>query len=151
MSGALPVTTVAYVAGVIDSQAGIRTRHVGDTDLPMVYVHGPNLQVLELLARLTGTSVTTVRRGYAKAGCAEHCPEKHQHVTSVSGRWSVTGVKATVLLWNIRDYLMFQRDAAVDAIALGLATPFKLATPQKMADLGWQVPDFGTPEAEVAA
>jgi hypothetical protein len=134
---------LAYVAGIIDSQGGIRSRFVGDTELPMVYVHGPNLPVLNLLADMTGTKVTVVRRGYSKAGCSIHCPEKHQHVVSTSGRWSVTGVKATVLLWNIRPYLMFQSEAATAALAVGMSSPFKMATPQKMADLGWSLPDFG--------
>lgn len=138
----LNVADLAYVAGVIDSQGGIRTRIAGDTELPMVYVHGPNLAVLHLLADLTGTGVTEVKRGYSKAGCTEHCPDKHQHVTSVSGRWSVTGVKATVLLWNIRPYLRFQRDAAATALAVGMTSPFKPATPGKMAVLGWQIPEF---------
>jgi hypothetical protein len=134
---------LAYIAGIIDSQAGIRSRFVGETELPMVYVHGPNLPVLNLLADMTGTSVTVVRRGYAKAGCSTHCPDKHQHVTSVSGRWSVSGAKATVLLWNIRPYLMFQQEAAAAALAIGMSSPLKQATPQKMVELGWSLPDFG--------
>lgn len=147
MTDPLTVSDIAYVAGVIDAQGGIRTRITTEgTELPMVYVHGPNLAILHLLADLTGTKVTEVKRGYTKAGCTEHCPDKHQHVTSVSGRWSVTGVKATVLLWNIRPYLRFHRDAAVSALAVGMSSPFKMATPGKMAALGWEVPQF-----EVAA
>lgn len=140
---------LAYVAAIIDSLGGIRTRVVGDTELPMVFVHGPNLPVLQYLADLTGTKVTVVTRGYSKAGCAEHCPEQHQHIHSRSGRWSVTGVKATVLLWNIRPYLRFQAEAAATAITLGLSAPFKPATPGKMLTLGWALPEFGAVPARV--
>lgn len=132
----------AYIAGIIDSQGGIRTRVVGGTELPMVYLHGPNVPVLRLLADVTGTTVTTTRRKYSKAGCAQHCPDKHQHIVSESGRWSLTGVKATVLLWNIRPYMHFQTDAAREAINLGLRAPFKPATLQKMESLGWELPDL---------
>jgi hypothetical protein len=137
--------TLAYVAGILDCQGGIRTRRVGDTDLPMVYLHGPNLPVLRHLASLTGTKVTTTRRAYTKAGCTAHCPDKHQHVVSESGRWSVTGVKATVVLWNVRPYLHVLADPAAEALAVGMAAPFKPATPAKMLALGWDLPDVWSP------
>lgn len=139
----MDVATVAYVAGIIDTQGIIRTRTAGDTELPMVAVHGSNEGMLRFLGDVTGTKVTIVRRSYSKAGCAEHCAEKHQHIKSVSGRWSVTGVKATVLLHNLRPYLRLQHDDAVAAIALGVSTKFKPATIAKMQALGWDVPEFG--------
>lgn len=133
---------LAYIAGIIDSLGGIRVRATPDgTDLPMVYVHAPNVAVLNYLAEATGTKMITVRRAYSRAGCAEHCAEKHQHVVSLSGRWSVTGVRATVVLWNIRPYLTLRADEARSALVVGLAAPFKPATPRKMADLGWELPD----------
>jgi hypothetical protein len=138
----LDVPTVAYVAGVIDLQGLIRTRQAGDTELPYVAVSGPNTEMLHYLAALTGTTATVTRRSYSKAGCAEHCAEKHQHIVSTSGRWSVSGVKATVLLWNIRPYLRLQTAAATSAIAVGTCTGFKQSTVAKMEQLGWDVPDF---------
>lgn len=144
----IDVPTLAYVASVIDTQGIIRTRIAGDTELPMVAVHGPNIRVLNMLAELTGTKVTVVRRDYSRVGCAEHCQEKHQHITSSSGRWSVTGVKATVLLYNLRPFMRFQEEAARSALVLGQSTKFKPATIQKMVELGWEVPEFGTVRGE---
>jgi hypothetical protein len=139
----LDTATLAYVAGVVDLLGLIRTRITQQgTELPYVALSGPNTQMLEYLGELTDTRPTITRRSYSKAGCAEHCQEKHQHVVSVSGRWSVSGVKATVVLWNIRPFLRLQADAAREALVVGVATGFKPATVKRMAELGWDVPEF---------
>lgn len=138
----MDVPTLAYVASAIDTQGIIRIRRAGDTDLPLVAVNGSNTQLLAFLAELTGTKSVVTRRSYSKAGCAEHCAEKHQHIVSESGRWSVTGVKATVLLYNIRPYVRFQLDDLRTALVVGMSASFKPATVQKMVDLGWEVPTF---------
>lgn len=138
----LDQATIAYVAGAIDLIGNIRTVTQASTDLPLVAMSGPNTGMLNFLAELTDTRAIVTRRAYSKAGCAEHCAEKHQHIVSTSGRWSVSGVKATVLLWNIRPYLRLQTDAALTAISCGLNTGYKPATVRKMADLGWDIPEF---------
>lgn len=134
---------VAYAAAVIDTQGVIRLREAGGTLLPMVALHSPNMELLDWFAEITGTKVTRVTRDYQRAPCVDHCQERHQHIKSVSGRWSVTGVRATVLLFNVRSHLRFQIDAAQEALAVGLSAPFKPATPKKMEALGWEVPLFG--------
>lgn len=138
----LDIATVAYVAGIVDTQGIIRTRTAGDTELPFVAVSGSNEGMLRYLAEITGTKVTITRRSFSRAGCAEHCAEKHQHIVSVSGRWSVSGVKATVLLYNIRPYLRLQVEEARSALVVGTSTRFKPATVEKMRTLGWSVPTF---------
>jgi hypothetical protein len=62
-----------------------------------------------------------------KAGCTEHCREKHQHVMSVSGRWSVTGANATVVLWNIRPFIQLQTEQVRTDLVVGLSAGFKPA------------------------
>lgn len=139
----LDQATLAYVAAIIDTQGVIRTRTLAtDTELPYVAVSGSNEGMLRFLAELTGTKVTITRRSYAKAGCAQHCQEKHQHVTSVSGRWSVSGAKATVLLYNTLPFLRLQVDEARGALTVGVGTKHKPATVEKMVALGWQIPTF---------
>lgn len=132
--------TVAYVAGVVDLLGLIRIRYAEDTPLPVVQVHGKYMSTLEYLGELTGTKAIETRREYTRAGCAEHCKEKHMHITSTSGRWSVTGAKATVLLWNMQPYLRVKKDAADGALAVGLRTKFKQGTVDKMRQLGWEIP-----------
>ena len=138
----MDMPTVAYVAGIIDTTGVIRTRMVQDTELPYVAVSGSNEGMLRFLAEVTGAKVTITRRSYMKAGCSVHCKEKHQHIQSISGRWSVSGVKATVLLHNVRPFMRLQAAEAAAALDVGLRTGFKPATVQKMSDLGWSVPEF---------
>lgn len=132
---------LAYLAGVIDTHATVRTRTLSnDTVLPMVAINCPNLPLLTYLSELTATKVISTRREYSKAGCVEHCPEKHQHIVSASGRWSLTGVKATVLLCAVHPYLRLQRYDTDQAIEVGLRAPHKPATLTKMLALGWPDP-----------
>jgi hypothetical protein len=137
----LDVPTLAYVAGVLDTQANIKTRRTSEgTELPMLAMYGPNVPLLEYLASLTDTTMVVTRRSYAKAGCAEHCKEKHQHIQSLSGRWTLTGMKACVVLYNIRPYMRLQTEAVTAALNVGLDAPFKPATLTNMSALCWAMP-----------
>lgn len=131
---------LAYLAGIVDTQAVIRMRPYGEIWLPMVAMHG-DPRLLKVLSQATGTTVTIVKRKYAKAGCSEHCPDKHQHIVSESGRWSVSGAKATVLLSAVRPYLRLQGYLADEAIEVGKLAPKKQSTAGKMVKLGWPLPD----------
>jgi len=134
--------TLAYLAGVLDYEGVIRVRELPTgTQIPYVGLSGSNAPMLALFAKHTGTRSVVTRRKYVKAGCNEHCKEKHVHVQSVSGRWSVTGAKATVLLWNVQPYVRFQTGVLSEALAVGLRAPFKNATVEKMRELGWDVPN----------
>jgi hypothetical protein len=140
----LDVPTLAYVAGVIDMQCNIKTRRTQEgTELPMLAMYGPNVAMLKYLASLTDTKMVVARRSYMKAGCSQHCKEKHQHIQSVSGRWTLTGMKATVVLYNIRPFMRLQTDAVTSALNVGLTAPFKPAKLDRMAALGWELPDLG--------
>lgn len=140
----MPDTDLAYLAGIVDTLAVLRTRQVTTMDavtvLPMVAVHTPDRSVLRQLTQATGTKVTETNRAYAKAGCSQHCRERHQHVRSTSYRWSVTGVKATILLVGVRPYLRVKGAVADDGIRVGLQAPRKSATVVKMHALGWPLP-----------
>lgn len=140
----LDQSTIVYIAAILDSQAVIRTRDANGVTYPYIAMSGSNTELLQFMARSTGVRAITTRRGYSRAGCAQHCAEKHQHIVSVSGRWSLNGAKATVLLSACLPYLRLQRDAALQAIAVGLTAPYKPATVRKMEEeLGWPVPEFG--------
>lgn len=133
---------LAYVAGILDSQGCISVRTTNDgTELPQVSVSGPNVAMLTYLGEITGVRPVITSRNYTKAGCSEHCAEKHVHVISTSGRWLVSGVKATVVLAACRPYLRWKGTEADAVVDLGLSSPFKAATPGKMRALGWPLPD----------
>lgn len=133
---------LAYVAALIDLQGHITSRTVREAVLPMVALSSPNAAVLRLLGEMTGVRPFITRRDYSRLGCVAHCPEPHQHIVSESGRWSLSGVKATVVLHSVLPFLRFQRDEAIEAIRLGLEAGYKPATIAKMAELGWRLPNF---------
>jgi len=144
----LDVSTLAYIAAILDSRAVIRQRTVGETDLPYLAVSCPDERLLDLLCRATAIRKVVTRREYAKAGCAEHCQEKHVHTVSRSMRWSVTGVKATVVLDNCLPYMQIQQEEAMEVLAIGLTAPYKAAALRRMAELGWDVSRVTGPRPE---
>ena len=133
---------LAYVAALIDLQGHITTRSVRDATLPLLALSSGNAGVLQMLGRMTGVRPFVTRRDYNRVGCSAHCPEPHQHIVSESGRWSVSGVKATVVLHSVLPYLRFKRDEAVEAIRVGLDADYKPATLTKMKELGWELPNY---------
>lgn len=142
---------LAYAAGVLDVMGTLRVRDVRGTELPFVEVSCPNMVLLEWLADRTGVGVTKVRRDYNRNGCADHCPEPHVHIESFSCRWSVSGVRATVVLHNLLPYLQLRVETAMDVLAVGLCAPRKPATVAKMTELGWAEPEFAPALRSVAS
>lgn len=138
---ALTIAELAYIAGVVDTIGLIRIRPYAEIGLPTVMVHAKVTPSLEYLATVTGVRLTVIHRDFTRAGCMEHCPEQHQHVYSVSGRWQLTGSRATIALLGIRQFLRIQGEAADEAIAIGLKAGRKPAIAAKMAALGWPVPE----------
>ena len=133
----LDVSTLAYIAAILDSRAVIRERTVGETDLPYIAVSCPDERLLDLLCRATGIRKVVTRREYIKAGCSEHCKQKHVHTVSKSMRWSLTGIKATVVLDNCLPYMRIQEEEAQRVLAIGLTAPYKTAALRRMVELGW--------------
>lgn len=145
MEGLSP-TEIAYVAGVLDVMGRFRVLETpGGTRLPSVHVSCPNMSVLQHLGDLTGITPIVTKRSYDKHRCTEHCDAAHQHILSESGRWSISGAKATIVLAAILPYVRLQKAEIEDMVRLGLDAPKKPKTPVKMAALGW--PDPWTEEA----
>lgn len=144
-----PITfqQLAYMAGVVDVMGSLRLRTVrhSQTELPFVGVSSPHLALLEWLGSLTGVKITRVSRDFTRDGCTIHCPEPHVHVVSQTGRWSVSGVRATVILAALLPYLQLQHQAARQLLDVGLRAPRKPATITKLADAGWPIPEFLPP------
>ena len=129
---------IQYIAGILDACAIFRVRETPEgTQLPGVFVHGLPTKILDVLAESTGTKVTLVKRDYHRALCADHCPDRHQHMKSITGRWSVTGAKATVLIHSVLPYLRAQHEEALEVLEVGVAAPRRRATMEKMYELGW--------------
>lgn len=137
-----PMLDDRYIAGVLDVAARISVvQTTTGTELPDVAISSPDFALLDLLAQWSGVTAFITHRTYDRHRCAEHCKSAHQHVVSRSGRWNVKGAKATIILAACEKHMHLQRDAARDAIKVGLAAPFKLATVRKMVELGWELPE----------
>lgn len=139
----LPDTELAYIAGLLDGRAVFREREVGDTALlPVIAVNGGSPAVNEYLGKMTGTKITRTHRDYQRKPCHIHCREAHEHSVSSSQRWSVTGAKATIMLWNISGFLKIDKPKASALLQLGLTQSWKSNAVDDMEKLGWMIPDL---------
>jgi len=109
----ISIPKLAWMAGVIDMKG--RTRRVihisRRNPLYILQVETSNLVVARQLCKLTGTRVeyseAKILEVRSRRGCAEHCPEPHQHVTPVLpkvGRWHISGAGAAIVLHNLMPY-----------------------------------------------
>jgi hypothetical protein len=133
---------LAYLAGVLDTRAVVRTRLVGGSQsmLPYLAISTGDTQLLQWLGTITGMRVVATVRGYDKHRCLEHCDQAHEHITSVSGRWSVSGSRATIVLAATRTWIRFQAADWDRALDVGAAAPRKDRIVEKMVQLGWPLP-----------
>ena len=133
---------LAYLAGVLDTRAIVRTRLApgSGTVLPYVAISCGDGDLLQWLGEITGVRSIVTQRSYDKHRCLEHCTKAHEHIRSVSGRWSLTGIRATVVLIGTREWVRFHEEAWDRGIVAGLEAPRKEGVLRKMAALGWPVP-----------
>jgi hypothetical protein len=137
----LAVADLAYAAALVDTLAALRTRKVGPSELPVVQVSG-RVDVTAWLAEVTGTKVIPTHRKYNRMDCVEHCPERHTHIVSESGRWEVNGARATIMLIAIEPYLRVKGAEARRLIDFGLASGYKTNVINDMATRGWPIPEL---------
>lgn len=133
-------TELAYIAAVVDLQARLTTRPSPNGRLPVVEINGNNWPLLEWLSKMTNSASFETRRDYQRYGCSEHCSDKHIHTTSHSGRWSVTGAKATILLFNIEPFVWLKRPDVEQLLGLGLMSEMRSQSINDMKRLGWALP-----------
>lgn len=140
--GAMPldVPELAYAAALIDTLAVMKLREVGPTQLPELAINARYTGALTWLGQQTGTRISTIERDYHRGACAAHCPEPHVHIVSKSGRWVVTGVKATIVLHNVLPYLRVQRVTAIDLVTAGQTIGYKGNVVEVMRNRGWEIP-----------
>lgn len=141
MTAILTLADIAYCAALIDNLAALRSRDVEGSELPVVQISGKH-PVLPWLGEVTGTRVIPTRRAYSRHQCTEHCPDRHAHLTSTSARWSVTGMRATIVLAACEPHMRVQAAAARRLVDLGLRVQYQGQVVNDMAARGWPVPDL---------
>lgn len=57
-------------------------------------------------------------------------------------RWQVTGMKATIVLYNIVPYMREREMEAKVALDIGLNAPYKEAYVEWMESAGWEIPNL---------
>lgn len=137
----LSTADVAYCAALIDNLAALRARTLGPSTLPVVQVSG-KWSSLSWLADLTGTKLIETNRKFSRHNCVEHCPDRHAHIESRSARWSITGMRATIVLANCEPYLRVQAPKARELIDHGLGVQYQGQVVRDMRQRGWVIPEL---------
>jgi hypothetical protein len=132
-----------YVACILDNFGNLNIRRLKNgTRQPVVFMHGNRPVIMRWLAEITNTKAVPIQRQYSRHVCSEHCPDQHEQVDSVSMRWQVTGMKATIVLFNVVEYMRERHQEARAAMMVGLAAPYKEAYVEWMESAGWTIPDL---------
>jgi len=139
----MPLTTadVAYAAALIDNLAALRSREVSGSVLPVVQVSG-RYGSLAWLGEITGTKVIETGRQYTKHNCTTHCPDRHADITSRSYRWTLTGIRAAIVLANCAPHMRVQAATARRLVDAGLAVSYQGQVVNDMHARGWEIPDL---------
>ncbi len=137
----IPESDLAYLAGVVDVLGRIWSRPSSNgRRLPLLEINGNRPELLAWLGEITSTDIIPTSRDYMRSGCEEHCPQQHVHTISNSTRWSVTGAKATIVLFNIEPFIFLRRPEVEFALGLGMMAEMRAQTVRDMKTNGWAVP-----------
>jgi len=161
----LAIADIAWVAGVLDLKATIIRKKNKERSTPQLVlcVETKEYEVIRGLSALTGTSpelqAEKLSPDWMRRLCVEHCPEKHVHGSNeanetypwklpATGRWTITGAGAAVILWST---LGFQRNKRDMPEALEAMLAYAKTTGQgwgatrtsllRLRNLGWRMPD----------
>lgn len=138
----LSTADIAYCAALIDNLAALRTRSVaGSQLLPVVQVSGKH-GALPWLGSITGTKVIETGRKFTRHNCTEHCPDRHATIESRSYRWTLTGMRATIVLAACEPYLRVQAAEARELIDAGLTVQYQGQIIVDMRARGWPIPEL---------
>jgi hypothetical protein len=154
----IDIPQLAWMAGILDMKGKLRVVDVPTRCSPLYIatVESSRLTVIRRLASYTGSRpeyfkaralVTRSRRG-----CAEHCPEPHQHVRPVlpgGGRWHISGAGAVIVLQNLLPFFVtenedrekFIADARNSIPASGRGRHAVDQSIKRLAGIGWTIPD----------
>lgn len=154
---------LGWAGGIIDFQGHIvkksnTMRAAGSMQITL-YVETSLTEIITKLGRLTATSPEALKTrlrspDIARRNCVEHCPEAHVHVLYEGGemppqqRWTVSGASAAIVLWNLRDLLVTNKEPWDWALAMTLASTrlagqgsaTAVTAIRRMADAGWEMP-----------
>ena len=155
-------TDKAWVGAIIDSRAYIQTKNNKDraegSEQICLVLRTKHHEIAQRLCMMTGTAPALldqkkVSPELMRRQCIEHCPEAHVHVDTIAllpmiTTWTVTGVSAAIVLWNVRKYMATTREPWDWAMEQSLRQmrvrgPGSSSTKQvvqRLSGLGWTIP-----------
>jgi hypothetical protein len=156
----LEETTRGWIAGILDFQGHIVRKDTAarKTQTLALYVQCRESAIIRRLCDLTGNGIETIRTHPLKAewtrrGCAEHCPQAHVHHLAAEpmpdmAKWCVSGCALAVVLWNVHDLLVTDKEPWGWAMGrtLGLVcftgqgSGAVNAAIRRLDGLGWEIP-----------
>lgn len=144
MTDMLSDTEIAFLAGIIDARGHIEVGERHGFLQPRLAVTTRRTELLDYLCMRTGTSKSDEDRPYERRPCGSHCTDAHQHVVRQSAKWRVDSGRATVVLWNVKPYIVSQRAEVLRALRIGMDAwpPRRGNTGTQMLALGWALPEL---------
>lgn len=131
-----------FFAGIIDS----RMHLIATPRMVRARVTCRRYDLLDWMAKHTGTTTHIDDREYTRRACGEHCTEKHIHNQRQSAYWNVDGRRAAIVLYNCLPYLVYSRSMAQNALRISASgwprDPQLDSACREMQRLGWEVPTF---------
>lgn len=151
---------LGWAAAILDLQGHVVQKKNPTRATPQVVliVDTASVIVVQGLCALTGSNVEMKQQKYKlpqqwkRRACTEHCPEAHVHMEvsmPLTGRWTVTGVAAAIVLHNLRPYLLtwdakgwgVAYEQCMDTATLtGQGSGATRPTIARLAGLGWDLP-----------
>ena len=149
-----------WFAAILDLKGHIvkREKRASGSEQITLYVDSSVMEITSKMAAMTGTNPEPrnqpdLPRDWLARGCIEHCPEAHvHHFREVNLpetiKWSTSGAAAAIVLWNLRDYLLTDREpwdwgmaACFASTRLsGRGAHATIGAIRRMHSLGWEMP-----------
>ena len=155
-------TDKAWVGAMLDSRGYVQNKNnqeraEGSRQIVLV-LRTKHHEIAARLCAMTGTAPAILEQKKVspelmRRQCVEHCPEAHVHVDTIAmlpmiTTWTVTGVAAAIVLWNVRKYMVTSREpwdwameqsfAQMKLSGRGSASTKQVV--QRLSKLGWNIP-----------
>ncbi len=152
----------AYMAAIIEAKGRIKMLEVEGRASPQLTLRYQSQQVyiVKALCEYTGSEVNITQaksfNDNKRAGCTEHCPEKHVHYAQhmpQTAHWQIVGAGAAIVLYNLMPYMAAGDDSPstakfrrfVDVVCAWQPASNRGAytvkqTVERLHKLGWKIP-----------
>lgn len=154
----ITITDLSWMAGVFDLKSSFYRKNNKTRTTPqlVVQIRSKDPAIINRLCVLTGVKpgYSPNRAAFDQRPCVTHCPEAHVHYDPkwsmpAASSWSVTGVAASIVLYNLRSFLTqpdsqevndFMREGLANATFAGRGARKTVDVIRRFEALGWDLP-----------